>query len=95
MSAYEERVIELEELGCTTSDAQSVADCEVLDGKLAPPGDELEALLDGSWKKLEKLEAALSRQLWEQGAARRVLGERFEKEHAEYQRLRAIVKSSL
>lgn len=39
MSAYEERVIELEELGCTTSDAQSVADCEVLDGKLAPSGD--------------------------------------------------------
>ena len=39
MSAYEERVIELEELGCTTSDAQSVADCEVLDGKLAPCGD--------------------------------------------------------
>ena len=38
MSAYEERVIELEELGCTTSDAQSVADCEVLDGKLTPPG---------------------------------------------------------
>lgn len=35
MSTYEERVIELEELGCTTSDAQSVADCEVLDGKLS------------------------------------------------------------
>lgn len=39
MSAYEERVIELEELGCTTSDAQSVADCEVLDGKLAAVED--------------------------------------------------------
>ena len=37
MSAYEDRVIELEKLGCTTSDAQSVADCEVLDGVLAPP----------------------------------------------------------
>jgi hypothetical protein len=35
---YEERVRQLEEEGCTTSDAQSVADCEVLDHKLPPPG---------------------------------------------------------
>ncbi|CAB4198146.1 hypothetical protein UFOVP1313_52 [uncultured Caudovirales phage] len=32
---YERRVRELESEGLTTSDAQSVADCEVLDGKLA------------------------------------------------------------
>ena len=35
---YEDRVRQLEVEGCTTSDAQSVADCEVIDGKLPPPG---------------------------------------------------------
>jgi len=34
---YEERVWQLEVEGCTTSDAQSVADCEVMDGTLPPP----------------------------------------------------------
>lgn len=34
---YEERVQQLEVEGCTTSDAQSVADCEVDNGKLPPP----------------------------------------------------------
>ena len=34
---YEERVQQLEVEGCTTSDAQSVADCEVMDGTLPPP----------------------------------------------------------
>ena len=38
MIAYEDRVQQLEDEGCTTSDAQSVADCEVLDGTVAPPG---------------------------------------------------------
>jgi len=32
MISYKERVAQLEAEGCTTSDAQSVADCEVLDG---------------------------------------------------------------
>ena len=35
---YEERVWQLEVEGCTTSDAQSVADCEVDNGTLPPPG---------------------------------------------------------
>jgi hypothetical protein len=39
MISYEDRVRQLELEGCTTSDAQSVADCEVLDGKVAPSGD--------------------------------------------------------
>lgn len=34
---YEQRVQQLEIEGCTTSDAQSVADCEVMDGTLPPP----------------------------------------------------------
>ena len=38
MIAYEDRVQQLELEGCTTSDAQSVADCEVLDSTVAPPG---------------------------------------------------------
>jgi|688.fasta_scaffold1486555_2 hypothetical protein len=38
MISYEDRVQQLELEGCTTSDAQSVADCEVLDGTVAPPG---------------------------------------------------------
>ena len=34
---YEERVEQLELEGCTTSDAQSVADCEVDKGTIQPP----------------------------------------------------------
>ena len=54
--------------------------------------DNLEAQLDESWKKVQALDAALSRQLWEQGAARRALGEAFTKERAEYELLRAALK---
>ena len=56
--------------------------------------EELEAQIDKSWQKVELLDAALSRQLWEQGAARRALGEEFEKAHAEYERLKAIERSA-
>jgi hypothetical protein len=47
---YNERVEQLEAEGCTTSDAQSVADCEALDGKIAPdrPSAWCQAVLDGA-----------------------------------------------
>jgi hypothetical protein len=47
---YEARVRELEEVGCTTSDAQSVADCEVDGGKLAPPNGDY--VLDAAMKRI-------------------------------------------
>ena len=49
-TTYEQRVRELEELGCTTSDAQSVADCEVDDGKLPPPNGDY--ILDAAMKRI-------------------------------------------
>jgi hypothetical protein len=36
MISYENRVRQLEDEGCTTSDAQSVADVEVMDNKIEP-----------------------------------------------------------
>ena len=36
MVTYEDRVRQLEVEGCTTSDAQSVADVEVMDNKIKP-----------------------------------------------------------
>ena len=38
MKTYAKRVRELEEEGCTTSDAQGVADVELREGKIAPDG---------------------------------------------------------
>jgi len=56
--------------------------------------EELEAQIDKSWQKVQMLQSALSRQLWEQNAARRALGEAFEKAHAEYERLKSIERSA-
>jgi hypothetical protein len=56
--------------------------------------EHLELQIDKSWSKVEQLESALSRQLWEQGAARRALAKVFDEARAEYERLKAIERSA-
>jgi hypothetical protein len=51
MIAYEDRVQQLELEGCTTSDAQSVADVEVMDNKIAPSAEaQAHAAVYAKWK---------------------------------------------
>ena len=57
--------------------------------------EHLELQIDKSWRKVQQLDGALSRQLWEQGAARRALGKAFEDAQAEHNRLKAIERSAV
>jgi len=51
MVTYEDRVRQLEAEGCTTSDAQSVADVEAMDNKIAPSAEAQEhAAVYAKWK---------------------------------------------
>ena len=51
MVTYEDRVRQLEDEGCTTSDAQSVADVEAMDNKIAPSAEaQAHAAVYAKWK---------------------------------------------
>jgi len=51
MVTYEDRVRQLEAEGCTTSDAQSVADVEAMDNKIAASAEaQAHAAVYAKWK---------------------------------------------